>query len=128
MNTVNVRLNSIKVSGFSPRKQEVQISIRFNDGKDKEIFRDVAVVKSDEAAASLLDDIKQMEKRAKAEFNGVNFDNYASIVIEDEASVAEKLKIFLSRVFEKSKIIKDYKSSDGYISLLNDLNRLSVEF
>jgi hypothetical protein len=128
MNSVRVRLNAIKVSGFSPRRQEVQISIRFNDGKDKEIFRDICVEKSDDAAAGIINDIRQMEKRARAEFNGISFDNYMSIVIENEDSVIEKLKIFLSKVFEKSKIIKDYKSSDGYISLLNDINRMQMEF
>lgn len=125
MDPVRIRLLGAKVTGFSPARQEISLSIRFSDGKEKEVYRDIAMGNSWEAAGGIMADIRKMEARVK---ECVGRPGLVSVCFEDEEPTLEKMRIFLSKVFEKSKIIKNYRSSEGYMNLLKDITRMQADF
>ena len=129
MKIINVELKSIKVASFSPSKQEVSFVISFNDGKEKEITKTAKVEKGDSAALQVIRDIRRIENSLNAEFDGkALLDDYINIVIMDEEKITEKMKQFISKVFEKIHVIKNQRVADGYISLINSVNSMGTEF
>jgi hypothetical protein len=129
MQVINVELRRIKVASFSPSKEDVSFIINFSDGKDKEITKTLKTVKGDEAALEVIKDIRGVETRLNAEFDGkAVLDSYINIIIKDEDKVNEKLAAFFSKVFEKVKVIRNQKSADGYMALINSVNSMRLDF
>jgi hypothetical protein len=129
MKAINVDLKGIKVASFSPSKEEVSFSISFNDGKDKEITKNVRLDMTEDVALQIIRDIRKVENSLHAEFDGkAVLDDYINIVIKDEDKVTEKLKHFISKVFEKIKVIKSQKIAEGYMSLINQVNSMNLDF
>lgn len=129
MKGINVELRGVMVSSFSPSKDEVSFLVSFNDGKDKEITKNVKIESTDDIALQIIKDIRRVENSLHAEFDGKSvLDDYINIVIKDEDKVTEKLKHFVSKVFEKIKVIKSQKTADGYMSLINQVNSMKIDF
>ncbi len=129
MKKINVEIREIKVSSFSPARDEISFAITFNDGKEKEITRALAVAKGEDAAVQVIRDIRRMESTLNAEFDGkMILDNYSSIIIKDEAAALEKMKFFFSKVFEKAKVVKNQRTSDGYMKLVSDVSSMKLAF
>ncbi len=125
MKIINVELKSIKVASFSPSKQEVSFVISFNDGKEKEITKTAKVEKGDSAALQVIRDIRRIENSLNAEFDGkALLDDYINIIIKDEAKVTGRIAAFISKVFEKIKVIKNQKVAEGYVNLINSVNSM----
>ena len=129
MQKISVEIKSVKVSSFSPARQDVSFAVSFNDGKDKEITKTIPIKKGGEAAVDIIRDIRKVEGSLSAEFDGRSvLGNYTSITIKNEDKVMEKIGLFISNVFEKVKVIKNQTVADGYVSLINRVNSMKVEF
>jgi len=129
MQVINVEVRSIKVASFSPARQDVSFLVIFNDGKDKEITKNLELKKGDEAALEIIRDLRKVENSLNAEFDGkAVLDGYTNIMISDEDKVTEKLAMFISKVFEKVKVIKNQTIADGYVALINNVNSMKMEF
>jgi len=128
MKIINVELKSIKVASFSPAKQDVSFVVSFYDGKEKEITKTIGLEKGSDAALGIIRDIRRVENSLNAEFDGkALLDNYINIVIKDEDKVTERLAAFISKVFEKVKLIKSQTVADGYMSLISRVNGMRME-
>ena len=129
MKTINVDVRRIKVSSFSPAKQSVSLVISFNDGKEKEITKTMAVKPASDAVIDIIKDIRGVENSLNAEFDGkAVLDNYTNIKIKNEDKVTEKMTAFVSKVFDKVNLIKNQKVAEGYVSLINTVNSMKIEF
>ena len=129
MKKINVEIKGINVASFSPSKEDVSFIILFNDGKDKEIIKSMGIEKGEDAALDVIRAIRKVENSLHAEFDGkAVLDNYISIIINDEDKMVDKMTFFFSKVFEKIKIIKNKTDAEGYISLVNEVNSMKVEF
>ncbi len=129
MKKINVELREIKVASFSPSRQEVSFVILFNDGKEKEITKTSEIIKGSDAALEVIKAIRKVETRLNAEFDGkVVLDNYTNIIIKNEEKITEKLTFFLSKVFEKIRMIQNQQVADGYMNLINQVNSMKQEF
>lgn len=129
MHVINVELRRIKVASFSPARQDVSFLVSFNDGKDKEITKTFEIKDSKDAALEIIRDLRKVENSLNAEFDGkAVLDGYINIMIKDEDKVTEKLAAFMSKVFEKVKIVKNQRVADGYISLINNVNSMKLDF
>ncbi len=129
MQIINVELKSIKVSSFSPARQDVNFVVSFNDGKDKEITKTTELKKGSDVALEIIRDLRRVENSLNAEFDGrAVLDSYINIMIKDEDKVTEMIAAFISKVFEKVKIIKNQTVADGYVSLINNVNCMRLDF
>ena len=128
MDAVEVTLKSVSISQFSPAHQELQLSICFYDGKDKEIFKSIAVGDAEQIAPEIIREIRQLVRRANASFDGVSLRSYTAVIIADEDIVMQKLTTFIGQAFEKARVVKNYRKAEGYVDLVKDVNRLRIEF
>lgn len=131
MRKIDVELKGIKVMSFSPSKKEVSFVIMFNDGKEKEVTKTIPVGagKGSDAALEVIKDIRKVETRLNAEFDGkAVLDSYINIVIKNEDDVTEKLGFFMSKVFEKVRTIQNQSVADGYMNLISQVNSMKIEF
>lgn len=129
MKIINVEFKGIKVASFSPARQDVRFAIAFDDGKAKEVTKTIGLKKGSDAALDIIRDIRRVENSLNAEFDGKTLlDSYVNIIITDEEKITERLTVFLSKVFEKVKLIKSQTVADGYIGLINRVNSMKLEF
>ena len=129
MKAINVEIKGIRVSSFSPGKKEVSFLIEFNDGKDKEITKNVRLDDESEVHINMIKDIRKVENSLHAEFDGKSvLEDYIRIIIKDEEKVTEKMKHFVTKVFEKVNVIKNQTVADGYMGLINQVNSMRIEF
>lgn len=129
MKAISVELSRIKVASFSPGRKEVSLLIEFNDGKEKEITKNVSLDDEREVHIDIIKDIRNVENRLHTEFDGKSvLENYIRVIIKDEEKITEKLKHFISKVFEKIHVIKNQKVADGYIDMISQVNSMKVEF
>ncbi len=129
MKGINVEVRSIKVSSFSPNKEEISFVVAFNDGKDKEITKNAKLDKGESVAVQIIKDIRKVEGSLHAEFDGrAVLDSYMSIAIKNEGAVIEKMGKFIGSVFEKVSMIHSMKVADGYMALINKVNSMRLDF
>lgn len=129
MKIINVDVHGIKVSSFSPARQDVSFAVSFNDGKEKEITKTMEVKPAADAVIDIIKDIRKVENSLSAEFDGkALLDSYTNIKISNEDKITEKMTTFISKVFDKVNVIKNQTVADGYISLINRVNSMRLEF
>lgn len=129
MRKVEVEIKAIKVYSFSPGKKEVSFLIRFNDGKDKEINKDASLEDEKDLSVEIIKGIRKFENSLHTEFDGKSIlSDYISVAIKDEEKVTEKIKHFVSKVFEKVHVIKNQKNAEGYMNLISQVNNMRLEF
>ena len=126
---IGVEFKKIKVSKFLPKEKTVELSVFFNDGEDKEIMKRVNLENMDGLAESIVEDIISMEKNINKEFDGeMLLENCVKVVVNDRESLAPKIKEFLKDVSEGIDRIRACKAAEGYLDLVNKVNRMRVEF
>ena len=126
---IGVEFKKLKVSKFLPKEKTVELSVFFNDGEDKEILKRVNLENMDGLAEGIVEDIISMEKNINKEFDGeMLLENCVKVVIKDKESLAPKINEFLKSVSGGIDKIRACKSADGYLDLVNKVNRMRVEF
>ena len=131
MKEINIDVSSIKVSSFSPARQDVSFVILFNDGKEKEITKTMQVKPVGEAVLEIIKAIRGVENTIGAEFDGKSvsvLDNHTNIKISNEDKVTDKLTAFVSKVFDNINRIKNQTVADGYMQLIANVNSMKTEF
>ena len=129
MNIINVDVNRIKVSSFSPARQDVSFVISFNDGKEKEITKTMGVKPASDAVIEILRAIRGVENSLSAEFDGrAVLDHHTNIKINNEDKVTDKMTAFVSKVFDKISVIKKQTVAEGYMQLIANVNSMKMEF
>ena len=126
---VGVEFKKIKVTKFLPKEKKVELTIFFNDGEDKEILKIVNLEGIEGLAESVVEDIKAMEKNINKEFDGeMLLENSVNVVVKDEDNLPRKINEFLKNVSEGIDKVRASKAADGYLDLVNKVNRMSLEF
>lgn len=126
---IGVEFKKIKVSKFLPKEKTVELSVFFNDGEDKEILKRVNLENMDGLEEGIVEDIVAMEKNINKEFDGeMLLENCVKVVVNDRGSLAPKINDFLKNVSEGIDRIRACKTAEGYLDLVNKVNRMRVEF
>ncbi len=126
---IGVEFKKIKVNKFLPKEKKVELTIFFNDGEEKEILKIVNLESIEGLAESIVEDIAAMEKNINKEFDGeILLENSVKVVIKDKEDLAPKINEFLKDVSEGIDKIRASKAADGYLDLVNKVNRMRLEF
>lgn len=129
MNIINVDVHRVKVSSFSPARQDVSFLISFNDGKEKEITKTMGVKPASDAVIEILKAIRGVENSLNVEFDGrAVLDHHTNIKINNEDQVTDKMTAFVSKVFDKISIIKKQTVAEGYMQLIANVNSMKMDF
>lgn len=129
MNIINVDVRRIKVSSFSPARQDVSFVISFNDGKEKEITKTMEVKPASDAVIEILRAIRGVENSLNAEFDGkAVLDHHTNIKMNNEENVTDKMTAFVSKVFDRISVIKKQTVAEGYMQLIANVNSMKLEF
>ena len=127
MANVNVKLNGMKVSSFSPKEGTVLLEISFNDGTDKEIYRNTRISDPKQTAEEIIKEIIQLERNIKQEFDGKNVDGEAVTVnIAEEEENKKKIAQMLYTVESNIQALKNKKSADGYMEIVTEITRTEL--
>lgn len=128
MKIINLELKKISISKFNSRNKEVELVINFNDGFDKEIFKTVDVTDSQEAADSIVNDLKKLEKSVHSDFDGEYIvDNIVNIVVQEEGKLIENIAAYLTNVSESLEKIKNLNVATGYLDLIRNVKGKTLE-
>ena len=126
---ISVEFKKIKVNKFLPKEKTVEFSIFFNDGDDKEILRNIDLNNIEGVAENIINDIIAMEKNINKEFDGeILLENSVNIVVENKESLLHKIEDFLKKVNENMERVRVHQSAEGYLDLVNDVNKMFFEF
>ena len=129
MKIVNLEIKKICVNKFSPKSNEVELTINFNDGFDKQIFKNVNLNNNQEAAESIINDLRKLEKKLHSDFDGENIvENMVNIVLQEEDKIIHKIVDFLGKVSNNLEKIKNANVASGYLELIRDVKGKSLVF
>ena len=129
MKIVNLELKKISVNKFSPKSNEVELTINFNDGSDKEIFKNVKLDNNQQAAESIINDLRKLEKKVHSDFDGENIiEDTVNIVLQEEGRLIREISDFLGKVSSSLEKIKNTEVASGYLDLIREVQGKSLEF
>ncbi len=129
MQEISVRINRLRVSGFSVQDGSVTIDIDFSDSREKRVYRTTMFKGNVEGtAAAIVDEIKKMEKNIHYEFDDDNvLKSYVNVLVIEEDVTIEKIIGFLSKVKDQIIRIKTAKVADGYMDVIKKLQGMKIE-
>jgi|TARA_B100002003_G_C13766828_1_gene380668 hypothetical protein len=129
MKIVNLELKKISVNKFSPKSNEVEMTIGFNDGSDKEIFKNINLDDSQQAAESIVNDLRKLEKKVHSDFDGEKvIEDMVNIVLQEEDKIIRGISDFLSKISNSLEKIKNKNVASGYLDLIREVQGKSLEF
>lgn len=124
----NVKFEKIEVKNFSA-KEGVDLNIYFDDGNKKMIVHRSNLKNIELTIDEIMKRIRNHEKEISAKFDGENvLESSVVIRIENEDEVAKKMGSFFLKVYESMQKIVTTKSSEGFLDMINKINRMSFEF
>ena len=126
MKQVQLRLLGLKVRSFSPLENTVELEITFDDGNLKQVYKTIVLEDSKAAAESILADLVKMERGINVEFDGETLISNSNIYLEDLGKNLKELIIFLNNLHSRMLQIRHKKDAEGYMSLVNDINRMEL--
>jgi len=129
MEQLNIRLTRLKVNRFSLKENSVEVCVCFNDGSKKEITKTFAInhdseLQTDELFIEIRNMIKNIHQRIE---QGSIVDSIVNISFQDEDASKDKISLFLARLFDKIKIIKNATQAEGYLAKFNEIQHMSLE-
>jgi len=111
---------------IDPRDENVTFELYFNDFKT---LKSTVIKEPDALAAALLSEIR---RKLKAKYETSDEDDILSgivmIIIESEDSVEQKLSMFLAKVGDKAKELKNASQGTNYMSLLQEVQTMKLVF
>lgn len=129
MHRINIQINRLRVSSFSIQDGSVTIDIDFDDGKEKRVYRTTVFRRDVEnIAASIIDEIKRMEKNIHYEVGDDRLlQSHVDVSVTDEYAATERMIGFLNKVRDQIVRIKTAKVADGYIDMVRRLQEMKIE-
>jgi hypothetical protein len=107
------------------------ISLLYNDGKDRMVSKRMAMDNPDAIAADLMRtlrrQIKEQNRPAYLEDDPLT-DTVVLRFSKDEEEIETKIKVFLARVNAKAKGMGQQKGGMGYLNSWNSMRGMEVEF
>ena len=129
MKIINVQIKKIKVKSFNPKDSNIELSIIFDDGSEKEISKYFVSGNSEKTADIIFIGIRNMEHKLNYEFDGEKIkDTVTKIVIENEENVKSRMIKFLCSITEKINKIKTAQIADGYLNMVNSVKFMEKRF
>ena len=126
---ISVEFKKLKVNKFLPKEKTVELSIVFNDGNDKEIMKSVNLSNIEGVAENIINDIVHMEKNINKEFNGETLlENSVNVIVKNKEGLLPKINDFLKNVSENIDKVRAHQTVDGYLDLVNNVNKMFLEF
>ncbi len=123
---VDVELESIKVSKFSPKDFSVELEVAFFDGDYRKFHKSVFVDEPD-LTQSIFEDIRKMIKNRSFEFNGQVIKGHKTLVrIKDKNEVEKKIVKFFADLKSRVNKVKNTKQAEGYIDSVNKVRILTI--
>lgn len=105
MKSVAVKFLGVEVAAFNARDEHLEIRIRVNDGKEKQLLKQLRLQDPAGQADEILKEIREKLKKAHASGPTYSDDPLAGLVhikwTQDEEHVHERLAKFLAALREK---------------------------
>ncbi len=130
MEIISLEIKKIEIGRFFPKEDKVELNVSFNDGSDKEIFKVVDISDSENAAESILADLRKMEKSIHKP-NGdkeLVVDNFVNIIVKNEDNTIKEASEFIQKIKNKIDEIKSKNVAEGYLDIIRELKGLKIEF
>ena len=126
---VNAEIKKIEIGKFFPKEDKLELDIFFNDGADKEIFKVVDMSDPENAAESILADLRKLEKNIhKNSENRENIvENFMNLVVRDEDNMVKEISGFIQKAKNKIDEIKKKNVAEGYLDMIRELKNLKLE-
>ncbi|MEM2916121.1 MAG: hypothetical protein QXT19_02070 [Candidatus Woesearchaeota archaeon] len=130
MKTVPVKFISAEVASYNARDEHLEIRILLNDGKDKQMIKQLHIEDPSGQANEILKEVR--EKLMKALASGPNYDDnpLSGIVnirsLQDEELVEERLAKFIVALREKIRNAK--RKNISYYDLEQQMRLLKTDF
>ncbi|MEM4246735.1 MAG: hypothetical protein QXR48_00290 [Candidatus Woesearchaeota archaeon] len=130
MKTVPLRFISAEVASYNARDEHLEIKILLNDGKDKQMIKQLHIEDPSGQANEILREVR--EKLKKAHSSGPNYDDnpLSGIVnirlLQDEELVEERLAKFIAALKEKIRNAK--RKNISYYDLEQQVRLLKTGF
>ena len=128
MRVVNLKLLKIKVDGFSARDDSVLLEIHFDDGSAKQIFRHSTIDDPRLSADEVIRELIRMERNINVQFDGKVLAGTVKVVVEDEEDCRHKMTSFFSELKSRIFRVRNFKSADGYLDVIRDINKMKLVF
>ena len=130
MKIISLEIKKIRIGKFFPKEDKVELEVFFNDGNDKEIFKIVETSDSENAAESILADLRKMEKNIHKidENKELIVENYVNIVIKNEDYLIKEISEFIQKIKSKIDEIKQKNVAEGYLDIIRELKNLKIDF
>lgn len=129
MEIISLEIKKIGIGKFFPKQDKVELDIFFNDGTDKEIFKIVDTSDSENAAESILADLRKLEKNIHKndENKELIVDNFVNIVVKNEDNAIKEISEFIEKIKNKIDEIKSKNIAEGYLDLVRELKNLKLD-
>ncbi|MBW2976911.1 hypothetical protein KY347_05685 [Candidatus Woesearchaeota archaeon] len=129
MKIVGIEIKKIGIGKFFPGEGRVELSILFNDGADREIFRTIDASEAEKVAEDILIGLRKLEKSIhKSAESEIAVDNFVNIVIKEEDNLVKEIAKFVQKAKGKMDKIKGKNTAEGYLDLIRELKNLKLEF
>jgi Ribonuclease G/E len=105
------------------------MKVFFHDGAPKCLQYSSKLENLDEDVKNIFNKIIVYEKSANKVLNAEDMlDSFISVIIVDDESSMEKMKVFFARLREQRKNIGQCGTHEGYLAKINKLQKQSFEF
>jgi hypothetical protein len=126
MKTINVKFKQINILNFSTRDETVELEILFNNYKT---IKSLVIDDPEEIANNLIIEIRRKVKEINQRPASDNLlDNILTIIIENEERIINKISMFLAKLSDKIKEIKNQTQSGNYLNSMNLIKSMKLEF
>ena len=129
MKIVSLEIKKIEIGKFFPKDDRVELNVKFNDGEDKQISKEVKMDDPEDAAGDILVELRKLERNLhKNGDSELVIDNFVNIVVKDEDEVIDTISDFIQKAKSRVDNIKSANVAEGYLDTIRELKSLMVEF
>ena len=127
MKCVRVHVKKIEVEQFSVR-DGAELKVFFDDGSKKCLVYSTQLDNVNDDVKNIITKLQVYEKSQNRVLDADDvLDSFISVLIEDEESVMEKMRVFLGRLRDEKQRLKGFGSHEGYITSLNKMQKKVLE-
>ena len=128
LKVVHLFMKKVSVSSFSLQDTSVVLSIEFNDGNKKEIYRSTVIKNPDKLTDEILKEIITLEENVNKEFDGEELVGSVNVIFHHYDSVQNRLIQFLREVQSRLLAVKNLNKATGYVRALQKLQSTEMTF
>ena len=128
LSVVQLFLTRISVSSFSLQDSSIVLTIQFNDGNEKEIYRSTVIKDPVSLTEDILSEIITLEENVNKEFDGEELVGDVNVIFHHYESVQKRLTHFLRDVQSRFVIVKNSNKAAGYMDAVRRLQDAEIIF